>query len=455
METPIYDFVQNYIKSSTSRLHVPGHKGHGPLGAEALDITEIAGADSLYEAEGIIAQSERNASALFGTGRTLYSAEGSSHCIRAMLFLALLRWKEANPDAAVNGIRPVIAAARNAHKAFLTAAALLDFDVVWLWPEETSRTLCRCPVSPDGLRSAAAGLPSPPAAVYLTSPDYLGSCQDIAGLAKAAHDCGALLLVDNAHGAYLHFLPSPAHPMDLGADLCCDSAHKTLPVLTGGAYMHISAAAAPLAKGARQALALFGSTSPSYLILQSLDLVNRRLAQDYPQRLADCAARLAETRSTLRRLGWRTEDREPLKLTIAASECGWYGKELADCLRSCGLECEYADPDFLVLMFSPENPEADQRKLLSCLTKIPVRPSLHRCAPFFPPPQSRCTIREAVLSPCETIPVSAAAGRVMGPPVIPCPPAVPVIVSGEEISPAAIAALEYYGIREIAVVYSG
>ena len=107
MDSPIADFLRSYAASDTARFHMPGHKGHGPLGCEALDITEIQGAASLYEADGIIAQSERNAAALFGTGRTLYSTEGSSQCIRAMLHLALQNRPE--------GAAPVILAARNVH----------------------------------------------------------------------------------------------------------------------------------------------------------------------------------------------------------------------------------------------------------------------------------------------------------------------------------------------------
>ena len=107
MTTPIVDFVQNYAKSGTSRLHMPGHKGQALLGFEGLDITEIRGADELYEADGIIAQSEANATRLFGTAHTYYSTEGSSQCIRAMLCLAM--------QAAPAGQRPVLLAARNAH----------------------------------------------------------------------------------------------------------------------------------------------------------------------------------------------------------------------------------------------------------------------------------------------------------------------------------------------------
>ena len=108
MTTPIVDFVQNYAKSGTSRLHMPGHKGQALLGFEGLDITEIRGADELYEADGIIAQSEANATRLFGTAHTYYSTEGSSQCIRAMLCLAM-------QGAPRTGKRPVLLAARNAN----------------------------------------------------------------------------------------------------------------------------------------------------------------------------------------------------------------------------------------------------------------------------------------------------------------------------------------------------
>ena len=148
MTTPIVDFVRQYAQSGTSRLHMPGHKGQPFLGCEAWDITEIKGADELYEAEGIIARSEANATALFGTARTYYSTEGSSQCIRAMLALAL-------QGAPKTGKRPVLLAARNAHKALLYAAALLDFDIQWLWPApEASGALCSCPVTPEALRRA-------------------------------------------------------------------------------------------------------------------------------------------------------------------------------------------------------------------------------------------------------------------------------------------------------------
>ena len=114
--------------------------------------------------------------------------------------------------------------------------------------------------------------------------------------------------------------------MDLGADLCCDSAHKTLPVLTGGAYLHIGPSApADFGENARQAMSLFGSTSPSYLILQSLDLANAVLAVDYPRRLSQCAERIRRLKTELRISGWQIEESDPLKLTVAAARSGHAG----------------------------------------------------------------------------------------------------------------------------------
>lgn len=447
VETPIADFVGAYARSGVSRLHMPGHKGRGPLGCEALDITEVSGADALYEAAGIIARSEANAASLFGTAATFYSTEGSSQCIRAMLYLALLR-------APRTERRPVIAAARNAHRTFLLAAALLDFDVAWLWPEDGSFSLCRCAVTPEGLDRALAALPEPPAAVYVTSPDYLGGVLDVAGLAETAHRRGVPLLVDDAHGAYRRFLPDGGHPVTLGADLCCDSAHKTLPVLTGGAYLHVGPAApAEFAENGKRALALFGSTSPSYLILQSLDLANRRLADGaYPRQLAACAERLERLRAALGANGWQTAQSDPLKLTVAAADSGWEGPAAAERLRRGGAECEYADPDFVVLMASPDNREEDFRRVEAALGRNPRTGPLRRPALRLAPPERVLTPRQAAFAPSETVAADRAVGRVLADPSVGCPPAVPVVVSGERIGADAAAIFARWGIGSVRVI---
>ena len=438
MNTPVADFVQRYAKAGTARLHMPGHKGRCFLGCEPWDITEIHGADALYEAEGILAESEQNAAALFGSQRTCYSTEGSSQCIRAMLYLAV----------AASGSHTVVAA-RNVHRAFVSAAALLDLEIRWLWPEE-SRSLCGCPISPAQLEETLNSLPEPPAAVYLTSPDYLGGMAEIPALAQVCHQHGTLLLVDNAHGAYLRFLQPSLHPLDLGADLCCDSAHKTLPVLTGGAYLHLSPTApAQLAPLAKSALGLFGSTSPSYLTLASLDLCNRYLAEGYPQRLAEAVERLAELREKLTAAGWRVEPSDPLRVTVAAPR-GVTGQELSGQLRRQGVECEYADRDFLVLMATPENTPEELAHAAAALGQCPGEAN---------PPQlplargeRACSIRQAAFAPRETVDAAHSLGRVCGLPTVGCPPAIPIAVSGERITPEALALFAYYGIEQVEVL---
>lgn len=440
MDTPVCDFVAAYEKSGATRLHMPGHKGKGPLGCEGRDITEIAGADSLYEAGGVIAASESNAAALFGASATFYSAGGSSQCVGAMLCLALQKSKSR-----------VVLAARNAHKSFLHAAALLDADVRWLWPQPYS--LLRCPVTPDMLEAALAALPEAPAAVYVTSPDYLGNVQPVSQLAEVCHARGVPLLVDNAHGAYLHFLPKPAHPLDEGADLCCDSAHKTLPVLTGGAYLHLGHGILSAEEGeVRAALSLFGSTSPSYLILQSLDACNRYLAGEARPRLAACVKTVAVLKADLAAQGWTVAESEPLKVTVHASKRGWRGDALADFLRRKGVECEYADPDYLVLMISPQNSAEDLEKVRGALAGAGQGGNVFQTPPQMARPRQAMPIRTALLAPAEEVPVAAAAGRVCAAPTVGCPPAVPVAVSGEVIGPDAAAVFDYYGIKTLRVV---
>ncbi|MBO5248194.1 MAG: aminotransferase class I/II-fold pyridoxal phosphate-dependent enzyme [Clostridia bacterium] len=437
MNTPICDFAKQYANQHSLRLHMPAHKGESLIGAEPLDITEIAGADSLYQASGIIAESESNASTLFGCP-TFYSTEGSSQCIRGMLHLACLQAKE-------QGKSPRIAAGRNAHSVFLSAAALLDFEVQWLYGEDEAYLSCK--ITPEGLEEV---LKDPSVtAVYLTSPDYLGNRCDIAALSRVCRRHGVLLLVDNAHGAYLKFLSPSQHPMDLGADLCCASAHKTLPVLTGGAYLHVAKHHKTLINQAKSALELFGSTSPSYLILQSLDRANALCEKEFPKALQQAKNTVDALRSRLQAQGFCLIGDEPLKLTLAPKDYGYTGTQVADLLKKRNAVCEFADEDFVVMMLSPSQTAAACTALQTALSGLPKKEPLQACPPKASPHLQARSIRDAALGPREEIPVEQSAGRILAVPSIACPPAVPILVCGEQITPSDLPLFHYYGIDRV------
>ena len=435
-ETPICDFVRDWVKRRPVRLHMPGHKGVPFLGCEPWDITEIDGADTLYAPQGIIAESEAIASMRFGC-RTFYSAEGSSLCIRAMLYLAQM----------YTG-RSCILAQRSAHKTFLYAAALLNLDVHWLHPHPQD-TYYSCTVTAQDVEAALQTLH--PCAVYLTAPDYLGNSTDISAIAQVCRRRGVLLLLDNAHGAYLHFLQHPLHPMDLGADMCCDSAHKTLPVLTGGAYLHLSDFADIQDTQVKEAFSVFGSTSPSYLILQSLDRANLYL-QTYPERLAAFVPKLDALKADLVRHGYSFCGGEPLKWTIRAKPFGYTGDQLAAALMREQIFCEMHDPDHLVCMFTPENTDEDLLRLHTALLRLPRRTPLTDLPPVYHAPQQVMSVRDACFARQETLPVRACIGRVMADAALSCPPAVPIVLCGERIDTQSVERLCYYGVQNCTVV---
>lgn len=444
MDTPICDFVKKYAEENKIRMHMPGHKGRVLSGAEPWDITEIDGADVLYSAKGIIKKSEENASLFFGTKKTLYSTEGSSLSIRATVHLLTVYGKKLN--------RNKIAAGRNAHKTFITAAALNGIEVDWLWGEENGG-ITQCKITAETLRNYFSSAKELPVAVYITSPDYIGNMADIKGISEECKKRGVLLAVDNAHGAYLKFLPESLHPIDMGADICCDSAHKTLPVLTGGGYLHISENAPSfLAEKCENAMSVFASTSPSYLILQSLDRANLYISQNYKEKLSLLCSRLSEIKKKLEKKGFELSGNELGKLILAPKSFGYTGIELAALMEKRGIICEFSDPDYTVFMLTPENTKEELIALTDALLSVPEKPPVNGKPPVAGIPEKALSLREALFSDYEEIPVSESEGRIAASLSVSCPPAIPVITCGEVIDKTCIGRMKYYGIETVKVI---
>lgn len=442
MKTPIFDFLSKYAKDERLRLHMPGHKGLGLLGVENLDITEIDGADSLFHPNGIIKESEKNASEIFGAN-TYFSTEGSSLCIRTMVYLLV--------DYAVRtGTNPLILAGRNAHKSFINACALSGATVEWLFPENSDCYL-GCSLNAEQVEKAIVGASQKPIAVYITTPDYLGNILDVEKIAKVCKKYGILLAVDNAHGGYLKFLEKSLHPIDLGADMCCDSAHKTLSALTGSAYLHLSKEF-NAGVSVKSVMSLFGSTSPSYLTLASLDLLNKELAEDFSTRLTAFCKGVECVKQGLLDIGYRLLGDEPLKITIDCKSHGYRGVEFAQILRKKGVECEFCDPDFVVLMLSVNTGKEGLLKLAKTLFSIPEREKIDEKPPVIKRAEKVMEIRQAVLSKKKVVDLSSAVGKVLALDSVGCPPAVPIVVSGERIDDHALECFRYYGVNKVTIV---
>lgn len=425
MNTPICNFLENYTNENKLRLHMPGHKGEF-----AHDITEINGADSLYESDnsgGIIGMSETLAAGLFGAKKTCYSCEGSTLGIQAGL--AVLK---------AQGCK-TIAASRYSHRALASAAALLHMNIKWLYPNE----YLSANVTYDA--SAVRGVD----AIFIPNIDYYGGTWKFVNPKIPT-------LIDNAHGAYLKFVDKRKfgteylHPLELGFPLMsAESAHKTLPVLTGGGYLHFSDGVD--FSRAKEMMSLFGTTSPSYLILESLDRFNSMIA-DNVQMINNACEAVAELKARLETAGIPLVKSDPLRITINARECGQSGKEYAQGLRANGVECEMADENYVVLLFSAVTTLEDCERAEMAILFSPMGSPLPQVK--FPAikPTANMPMWDAMFQPRRIVALEQARGEVCASFCATCPPGVPLVMPGEIFDHNVIDALKIYGVKQVSVI---
>lgn len=443
--TPLKRALDEYIRQDYARLHMPGHKGTSisPFGElMAYDVTEVEGTDSLFEDDGPLKELEEIFTRLYGTKGTVMSAGGSTLCIQAML--RMVAKKEGR-----------ILAGRNIHAAAVNAMALLGLEPVWVYPNRKQEERLIGEISPDEIRSVLEkekqeGTLDSLCAIYVTSPDYFGIMSDIRSIAQIAHEYGLPLLVDNAHGAHLHFLKEEYHPMQLGADLCCDSLHKTMPALTGAALLHTSDAKyCPQMKGA---MTVFGSTSPNYLIMLSMDSTAAFLMQDGAERIQQTVTRCEELRQKAREKGFVLPQHcDPMRLTLPLAGTGWDAQTFRKLLRKYKIMEEYLSDSGCVLLFSPFNREEDFKRTEALLDEVLIQNQPFTAFPIVPS-EKVMSLREAFLSPKESVPVEKAEGRIAAQVKITCPPGIPLVMPGERLHKEIIKILKNSGIFVIDVV---
>ena len=414
MPTPLYDAVRRYIETNPVRAHTPGHSGAAaPLAClkDVLkwDVTEARTLDSLYHPDGPIAQAEALASDYFGTAATLFCAGGNTLALQTMLALALRRGQ-------------TLLCGRNVHAGVINACALLQVQLAFVSPAPSDQFRIR----PADLRRALQK--HRPAAVLVTSPNYYGAVSDIAAIAALCREHGIPLLVDNAHGTHLRLFGR--HPISLGASMSADSAHKTLPVLTGGAFLQLNDPAYTAA--AKQKMALFGSTSPSYPILLSLDLARAYCAgQDAAAAYQQTARQVSLLKQAAHTRGIPTVDGDcdPMRLTL---DTGCNGRQTADLLWQHGVSCELWDDRYVVLLFTPFHTPAQIDAVYKALQHCPPAGT-----PAETPVWDNTTVLplwEALNRDTQTVSPGQSAGRIAAQTVFYCPPGIPAVLPGERIS---------------------
>lgn len=430
------DFVENYEHNNISRFHMPGHKGScselKKLGG-SFDITEIRGADSLYAANGILLELEQRYSNLYQC-ETVLSAGGSTLAIQAMLALTSANGK--------------VLAARNAHTSFMNSCILLNILPIWIYSDYSSETGLLSQPTPSQVEKALSENPDI-SSVYITSPDYMGIIAQVKEISEVCHAHNVALLVDSAHGAHLKFCPQDLFPISRGADFCCSSAHKTLPALTGGAFLHSNSC---LKSQLKSAMKLFASTSPSYLILQSLDICADYLEQKGKQDFAELECEWSRISQGAKLQGINVYSDDSTKLTFDAMSIGLSGNELAEHFRANMIEPEYTSFRNVVLMLSPFLQDRDYHRLNNALCSLPKGAMYELEA--FPNPHAERVLppRQAAFSPWEKCGCETAVNRISAENIITCPPGIPIITTGERISKPIVNLLKINGIKYVKVV---
>lgn len=438
---PLFDALYNHKLLNRTSFHTPGHKNSKeffPLNMLDFDFTELPDTDSLFEANSAILKSEELTAELFGTQRTAFSAGGCTLCIQAMLRLV-----SPNGGKIISG--------RTIHKSAINTMALLGIEPIWVLPKQDAGMYLPGRIRSEDIKKILEANPDANA-VYLTSPDYFGVISDIKAISDECKKFDVPLIVDNAHGAHLMFVEENLHPIKLGASMTACSAHKTLPVLTGGAWLNINDS--KFVDGVKEAMSLFGSTSPSYPIMASLDFCRNWLKQKGKTSFAKLEKRVNKIKNLILNKDMQLPKGkcDPVRISFSPLNIGYTGIEMSELLRESGIEPEYANDAFVVLIATPMNTEEDFNKLENFIINLKPKSSisLKEFVPFLP--KMSLMPRDAVFSKTKTIKIEDSLGLIAAETLCPCPPGIPIVMPGEKIDEKCIETLLNYSQYFIKVV---
>lgn len=450
---PLFHAMNLLSEGGSARFHMPGHKGE-PIFQSfaevfAIDFTETYGTGNLYTGEGPIREAELAAARYYRAEDCFFLTGGSTQGVLSMLTAAVPPGGSLLVD-------------RACHKSVCTALTLLDLTPHFLLPPVLEPFGVPTALAPEDVEAAWEAHPEA-SALLVTSPNYYGVCQPLEALAALCHARGKLLLVDGAHSAHFPAVRMPS-AVQRGADCAVLSAHKTLPCLGQGAYLTLGKG---IDGGAlREATSLFGTSSPSYPILCSLDLARAwaegQGAALFRMAVKNCAGLrelLAKETPFLTLEPFMVPDAlDPCRLTVCTAGTSLTGRTLADTLfGEFSVACEMADERNAVFILTGADSQVSILRLRQALHKMGKRAGQERVpgkSAEMVLPARRLRVREAWFAPRETVPVREAEGRVCARPVTPYPPGVPLLYPGEEIGAPQIEMLRQRCYNTVEVVRS-
>ena len=441
LHTPLYSALVSHFKKEPISYHVPGHKSGMVFSQKGynhfesilkLDMTEISGLDDLHDPEGAILEAQQLTARLYGVKESFFLVNGSTVGNLAMI---LATCEEGD----------TVLVQRNSHKSVMNGLQLAGVKPVFLAPEYDSNVKVASNVSENAVIEALRRYPKAKA-LLLTNPNYYGMSADLSMIVKLAHENGTVVLVDEAHGAHFMSNVFPSSAIVYGADIVVHSAHKTLPALTMGSYLHFNSDSINIDR-LKYYLQMLQSSSPSYPIMASLDLARHYLASLSPKDFNLIMEHAISFRDGLNRIDGlkvvqstdKSIDQDILKITVQ-SECNLSGYELHKRFENEGIYTELADPNntlFVLALSKMQYPLETLDKINESVRDVTKKKSKsNREIPLNTAKISELAIqyKEQKGYNKKVVPIKESIGEIAAEMVTPYPPGIPILVIGENIT---------------------